>query len=410
MRITLVRHGQSEANAAQIWQGHGSTPLTDEGRAQAKRLGERISAWNVDLVVSSDIERARDTAAIAGHVPEEDPIWREGDIGGWEGLTEAEVTERYGDELARLRSGEDLRFGQTGESLADVRARARTGLTDLIARLGPDDHAMVVAHGGIIGATVRDVLGLPVTGRYLGLQMNTAVTDIEVREDGSMSITRYADAGHLGGFVGFAARMHGGGAVVVDLIRHGVTDANENGRVQGQMDWGLNDRGRTQARALGAWIGDVDAVYSSPLGRAAETAALAFAGHVPSHHDGLKEIDMGEWEGRDWADVRAEHPEVLHLHDLDERTRRGGGGETYEQLRVRATAAVTELANGLSGPRRVAAISHGGTIGAYVRTLLDLTGPGRRRMGHPANASASRVVFTQDGPLLADYNVSYHLE
>jgi broad specificity phosphatase PhoE len=241
--------------------------------------------------------------------------------------------------------------------------------------------------------------------------MNTALTDLEVHDDDSMTVTRYADAGHLGGFVGFAQRMHADGSVVIDLIRHGVTDANENGRVQGQLDWGLNERGRGQAASLGRWIGAVDAVYSSPLGRAAETATLAFgAEHDPHHHGGLMEINMGNWEGRDWSEIRDRHPDLRHLYDIDEEFQRGQGGETYRQLRERATAAVGELANGAAGPRRVAVVSHGGTIGAYIRELLGLSGPARRRIGHPINTSASRVVFTPEGPLLADFNVSYHLE
>lgn len=413
MRITFVRHGQSEANAAAVWQGRGSTPLTADGRDQAGRLGRRLAARQYDLVLSSDIERAFHTAEIAGHTPQEKlAVWREGDIGAWDGLTEKEILEQFPDDIARLRNGEDLPFGGTGESMADVRARVASGIDDLIDRLGPDDQALVVSHGGVIAAAVRQVLDLPTKGRGpIGLMMNTAITEIRVRPDRSMKLVRYADAGHLGGFVGFASRMHGEGAVVVDLIRHGVTDANEDGRVQGQVDWGLNDQGRSQAAALGSWIGEVDAVFASPLGRAAETAAIAFADrHEPQHHDGLKEIDMGEWEGKDWADLVAENPELGELWDIGDDFHRGGTGESYSQLRDRANETIPALAGSADGPRRVAAVSHGGTIGAYIRTLLGLSSGEHNRLGRLANTSVSRVVFMEDGPLLADYNVSYHLE
>lgn len=411
MRITFVRHGQSEANAARVWQGHGSTPLTREGRAQAKALGARLAGRHFDLVLSSDLERAADTARIAGYEPEQSIAWREGDIGGWDGLTEAQVLERFPEEIARLRAGEDIAFGATGETLAEVRERARRAVERLIERLGPDDQALVVSHGGIIGAAVRDVLGLPVTGRYMGLQMNTAITDVEVQADGTMRLLRYADAGHLGPWVGFAARMHREGAVVIDLIRHAVTDANVAGRVQGQLDWGLNDEGRHQAARLASWIGQVDEVYTSPLGRAAETASLAFGpDHRPAHLEGLMEIDMGEWEGRNWEELRSSDPLLQDLWDVDEHFQRGMTGETYAQLRERATATMHGLANGGGGPKRIAAVSHGGTIGAYLRTLLGLDGARRHRLGRLANTAVSRVAYLKEGPLLVDFNVSYHLE
>ncbi len=395
-----------------VWQGRGSTPLTAEGRSQAERLGERIGSREYDLVLSSDIERAFHTAQIAGHQPHQQmEVWREGDIGAWDGLTEAEILERYPDEIAKLRDGEDLPFGGTGESMADVRARVSSGIDDLVDRLGPDGQALVVTHGGVIAAAVRQVLDLPTEGRFTGLMMNTAITEIDVRPDRSMKLVRYADAGHIGGLVGFAARMHGEGAVVVDLIRHGQTDANVNNRVQGQTDWGLNDRGRSQAEALGGWIGQVDAVFASPLGRAAETAAIAFADHhEPQHHDGLKEIHMGEWEGQDWADLVANNPELGELWQIGDDFHRGGTGETYAQLRDRAGKTIRALAGASNGPRRLAAVSHGGTIGAYIRTLLGLSSNGHNRIGRLANTSVSRVVFLEDGPLLADYNVTYHLE
>ncbi len=413
LRITFVRHGQSEANAAKVWQGRGSTPLTADGRDQAAILGRRIGERKYDLVLSSDIERAFHTAQIAGHNPQERlAVWREGDIGAWDGLSEKEILERYADDIARLRKGEDLPFGETGESMADVRARVSSGIDDLIDRLGPDDHALVVTHGGVIAAAVRQVLNLPTKGRGpIGLMMNTAITEIDVSQDRSMKLVRYADAGHLGGFVGFASRMHGEGAVVVDLIRHGLTDANEAGWVQGQTDWGLNDQGRSQAEALGGWIGQVDAVFASPLGRAAETAAIAFADHhEPEHHDGLKEIHMGEWEGQNWADIVAGNPELGELWHIGDDFHRGGTGESYAQLRDRANETIRAMAGSADGPRRVAAVSHAGTIGAYIRTLLGLSSDGHNRLARLTNTSVSRVVFTEDGPLLADYNVSYHLE
>ena len=85
------------------------------------------------------------------------------------------------------------------------------------------------------------------------------------------------------------------------LIRHGETEWNVSGRYQGQTDIPLSDRGRAQAEALGRRFASipVDAVYSSPLQRAYDTAAaIARVKGLPIQKaDGLKELDFGEWDG-----------------------------------------------------------------------------------------------------------------
>ena len=85
------------------------------------------------------------------------------------------------------------------------------------------------------------------------------------------------------------------------LARHGETDWNREGRFQGHADPPLNDTGRAQAERLAAELDHVElsAVYSSPLGRATETARIVAAarGLEPIALDALREVDVGSWQG-----------------------------------------------------------------------------------------------------------------
>ena len=94
IRMTLVRHGQSEANLVQRWQGQGDSPLSALGKEQASRLGQRLARRRYTHVVSSDLQRARDTAlatasdaAISG---DEDAVARE--IEGLAGIGVTDLT------------------------------------------------------------------------------------------------------------------------------------------------------------------------------------------------------------------------------------------------------------------------------------------------------------------------------
>ena len=132
------------------------------------------------------------------------------------------------------------------------------------------------------------------------------------------------------------------GATRVYLVRHGETDWNRDGRLQGTADVPLNERGRGQAAALAAALRGVrfDAAYSSPLGRARETAAAVWDGRpgAVTLLDDLREIGYGRWQGLDAAardaDDAALHqrwreapwevtfPHGESLHDVARRARR----------------------------------------------------------------------------------------
>jgi len=143
------------------------------------------------------------------------------------------------------------------------------------------------------------------------------------------------------------------------LARHGETDWNREGRFQGHADPPLNEDGRAQARELAQRLASTpfDAVYSSDLARAHETAEILAASHgVPVVADpGLREVDVGSWSGLTRAEISERFPDAEH-HD----------GETREEHLARVLAAVERIAHGHPG-ERVLIVSHGGSLRALRR-------------------------------------------
>ena len=153
----LIRHGETDWNMQGRWQGHTDIALNTIGRAQAQRLAERLRDEDTrfDAIYSSDLKRAWETASILGTaldlVPQPLPALREIDVGGWSGLTHAEVRARDPDLVERLESGEDMRRGGTGERFADLYRRVVEAAERLAAERR-DGRLMVVTHGGPVRA------------------------------------------------------------------------------------------------------------------------------------------------------------------------------------------------------------------------------------------------------------------
>ena len=167
-RVLLIRHGESEWNAARRWQGQADPPLTARGRAQAAHAASAIGT--VDAIVSSDLQRALVTAQIiASALGVEplivDPRLRERDAGEWSGLTREEIHEQWPGYLADdVQVSVGRVAGSTGrrppgwESDDDLWPRVRASLVE-IERLVPDGDVLAITHGGVIYATEAELGG-----------------------------------------------------------------------------------------------------------------------------------------------------------------------------------------------------------------------------------------------------------
>jgi broad specificity phosphatase PhoE len=159
------------------------------------------------------------------------------------------------------------------------------------------------------------------------------------------------------------------------LIRHGETDRDRQVRWQGQSDVPLNPTGRAQARALARSMSgqDLDAVYSSDLLRAAQTAeAVAEATGARLILDlRLREIDLGEWQGMLSDEIRSRDGAQVDLFFRDPQAPAGLSGESVAEVLQRVSSAVDEI---LSRHRtgRVAIASHGLALAALKTRFLGL--------------------------------------
>jgi broad specificity phosphatase PhoE len=163
-RVVVLRHGETDHNAARVWQGHLDTSLSQRGQAQADAVGPAIAALSPTAVVSSDLLRARLTAesvARACGIPLAlDARFREIDVGAWQGLTSTEVADGWPQLQDALAMGEDVRRGDSGETAAEVRERVGDALAEHLDRLGPGECLVVSTHGAAGRVAAAWLLGL----------------------------------------------------------------------------------------------------------------------------------------------------------------------------------------------------------------------------------------------------------
>ncbi len=138
MRLLLIRHGQTDWNLAGRWQGAADIPLNQLGISQAERLGQSLVGRSFELIISSALQRARDSAGIINRylqLPSEiDPRFNEISLGLWEGVLGADVPLQNPTFWQRWCSGDPEAAPEQGESRAALAARVKPGLEDLRQR------------------------------------------------------------------------------------------------------------------------------------------------------------------------------------------------------------------------------------------------------------------------------------
>lgn len=206
--------------------------------------------------------------------------------------------------------------------------------------------------------------------------------------------------------------MSAQGATRILLIRHGQTEWNVQGRLQGHTDIPLNAEGRAQAdRLRRALAGEtLDAVYSSDLQRAHETArAVADAtGAALTVHRGLRERAFGRFEGVSFAELERQWPDdAARWRRRDPGFAPPDGGEALTDFHARCVEAASALAAGHAGGA-IALVAHGGVLDSLYRaaTRVALDAP---RSWVVANASLNRLLYSDSGFSLVGWNDDAHL-
>ncbi len=183
--IGLVRHGETDWNRDNRFQGHADPALNDTGRAQALALAAELATEGFTAAYTSPLRRAAETAAIlAGALRVAvvaEASLMEVDVGSWSGLTRAEVEARFPDGFARwLEYGHGWDDGETYDELGH---RVVSGLVD-IARRHPGERVLAVTHGGPIRSALASTEGVPFeeARRSIHIVGNCAVIRLAVRD------------------------------------------------------------------------------------------------------------------------------------------------------------------------------------------------------------------------------------
>lgn len=198
-KLYLVRHGESEWNILSKVQGQSNTNLTSVGREQAKKVAKRLVEEKIDIIFSSDLNRALDTARIIGktfglEVNTFEEL-REIKFGIWEGLTTQEIVDKYTKEhLIWMKEPHNLNLPEA-EKLIDLQERLLR-IVNTIMKDNKDKNILIVSHGASIKALILGILGIDISFYNKLTISNTSLSIIEYR-DYSPVLRVLNDANHL---------------------------------------------------------------------------------------------------------------------------------------------------------------------------------------------------------------------
>jgi probable phosphoglycerate mutase len=206
-RLILVRHGETEWNCAGRIQGyHADSPLTENGRAQAQAVAERLAAHGIDLLYASDLGRTRETALpiaqATGISAVHDRELRERSYGVLEGRTFAEIEHEFPEAFRKIRSRDPHFAVEGGESAFDFRNRIVASL-ERIALQSIGSRVAVVTHGGVLGMLYRHAMAIPLDAPRTYTHPNASCNHFRFAA-GCWTVEAWCDVSHLPG-AGLAA-------------------------------------------------------------------------------------------------------------------------------------------------------------------------------------------------------------
>ncbi len=350
MPSVLIRHGQTDWNLVHKLQGSSDIPLNDTGREQAAQAADNLRTYAQDQaiswdgVITSPLSRALETGQIIAQALGL-PV-----LGSYPGLAERSFKNLEGvSNNPQLWESIEKETADI-EPLGDFLARVEEAL-DQVEADHPGRNLIIVAHGMLISRLLTARTGQPVP-----IPLNASVSPLAPARRASSIL----------------------------LIRHGQTDWNKQGLMQGSSDIPLNDTGRKQARetaaALKAQKLAFDVVVSSPLSRAYETAQIigqAFGLEVAATYPGLIERGYGEAEGLDISQEARRAPDAFYEGVESERSVYRRGIETLRQIARDFPGQRVMVVSHGSLIRRALSATHGrefGTIGNAQPFEVDMAG------------------------------------
>ncbi|MBN2380084.1 histidine phosphatase family protein [candidate division WOR-3 bacterium] len=197
------------------------------------------------------------------------------------------------------------------------------------------------------------------------------------------------------------------------LIRHGECEGNREGLFRGRYDFPLNEVGRKQAASLARVLRKVklDAVYTSPLKRAFDTAVAICEGRdiEPVIEEGFNNIDLGTWEGRPKSEIANSFPREFRLWRTEPEKLAMEGAETLSVVQNRAVKTLACLTESHPG-EVIAVVTHRAVLKPLIAGVVGIGEPYFWKL-HPETASYSILEYTQErGYALTLFNQTTHLK
>jgi len=200
VKVILVRHGETDWNLSRRIQGGNSdTQLNQRGRQQAESLALRLKPEKIQVIYSSPLQRARDTALAIAHyhqLPVEvEPSLKEIEVGALEGMPIADVGKRLSELLVTYKQGDELPRLPGGESVAEVQQRVWSTIQRLV-----DKHRggvlVVVSHYFSVLTAICSVINLPLS-QITRLRLNPGSISIITFDEQTPRLILFNDTCHL---------------------------------------------------------------------------------------------------------------------------------------------------------------------------------------------------------------------
>lgn len=396
MKITFyfVRHGETRFNQKGRVQGVADSPLTPLGKAQADRAGDALREVFFDKAYTSPSERTMQTARhiLSGRNMEAEIVedLHEFDFGRYEGTRFTS----HPDELKQHFATRDFSSAD-GESPARMEVRVRDVMKDIVSRCDDLDRVLIVSHGMFELFLMTTLLNVDGDAFYKQREAegrrSTPNGGIMVftYEDGKYEMT--VEPTETERFVLPPEEKH----VTFYYVRHGETRFNMWNRMQGADDSPLTAAGIHQAEEARDALRGVEfsAIYTSPLGRARNTAKIIARPHMiePVLEKGLKEVDFGDFEGvvtDSWRE------EIMRRHLTEEWS--DVGGENLKQVQARIKKTLDKIIRRAKDNDTILLVSHGTYYLNMLKYLFDIdrTDYFEKRMKAGRQAMPNGGIFT----------------
>ncbi|MFQ3583539.1 MAG: histidine phosphatase family protein [Cyanobacteriota bacterium] len=425
LRIVIVRHGESTFNLESRIQGRSDlSRLTPTGESQAQCVAKALAGIPFNQAFCSPLTRALDTARIILKDREGIPLTvteqlREIDLTAWEGLTFAEVKEKYPDDHHLWRQHPENLELEGHFPVRNLWQQARD-FWQTLAQGIPDQeeliNILVVGHSGINRALISTAVGLePRYYHRLG-QDNCAISILNFPQ--GISFSPQLESLNITAHLGQAIPKRKQGMRIL-LVRHGETQWNREQRFQGQRDIPLNATGEEQAAKVADFLANqpLQLAFSSPLKRPWATADAICNSHsnlilrpIPD----LQEISHGDWEGKLQSEIEAEYPGELEQWQRDPASVQMPNGENLYQVWERTRLAWQDILATTEAqfPQGTAVVvAHDAINKAAICQLFDLS-PRAFWTFKQGNGAVTVIDYPEgkDGaPVLRVLNVTTHL-